>query len=70
VADRQRGGDAGLPLTQVMVNDTAVSDAGLLTLMASPTLTSINAYDSQVTEEGIAAALAVSGHHPDLRIYN
>jgi hypothetical protein len=53
-----------------MVERTQVTDAGLLVLAAVPTMTSITTRRSQVTEAGVAAAMALSGRNERLRISN
>ena len=57
-----------LPLSSIQINYTAVGDAGLLLLATIPTLTSVNASKSQITDAGVEAAMAVEGRNPSLRV--
>ncbi len=59
---------AGTTIQSLMIDRTAMMDAGLLTLAAMPTLSYVSARYSQITDAGIEAAMAVPGYHPDLRI--
>jgi hypothetical protein len=58
----------GLPLTSIQIGQTQVGDAGLLLLATIPTLTSVNASRSQITDAGVEAAMAVEGRNPSLRV--
>ncbi len=57
-------------VANLMIDQTAVTDAGLLTLATIPTLSYVSAWNTQITDAGIEAALALPGRHPDLRVSN
>ncbi|MCE1237738.1 MAG: hypothetical protein LWW93_15415 [Hyphomicrobiales bacterium] len=59
---------AGLPLENVQVDETGVTDRAMPILAAIPTLRNISARKTGVTDAGVAAAMAVTGRHKDLRI--
>lgn len=67
-------GDAGvallrpLSLARITLDQSRVGDRGIAALAGIPTLGWISARGTRVTPAGIAAALAVPGRHPSLRI--